>query len=562
MGPLFEPRPHDVAGLLDCPPTLPAVIRRGAQRFGDLNFLRGPDGSLSYAETDAASSRLARALLAAGVGKGTRVGIMMPNGANWVIAWFAVSRIGAVAVALSTLFQRREVDWALRHNDIDTLLVAAQSGIADYQILLQEALPALASFDGQHPLILPSHPYLRRVVVWGGVPSPWAISADRFLAAIECRPEFSDALVSAVEGNVAPADDLIVICTSGTTAEPKAVISTHGAAIRSTWAFHSYFGYQRGERTYGGMPFFWVGGILCGIMPAFYVGASLSFPRTLSGDDLLDMLIEQEITALYMIPGQLHAAQSAAKLRGIDISGVRPALRPWRHGSLAVPSREDFPGGSLGMTETFGTHSSEAQDRPAQPGKAGNWGRGLPGAERRIVAPATGEPLPAGREGELQVRGLNLMRGYVKVERHEVLTSDGWFPTGDKAMIDEDGFLYFYGRASEMIKTSGANVAPREVEAMLMAFPEIREAIVFGLPDPSRGEIVAAAIVPEEGFNVDINALRLKALTEISSYKVPKVIVPMAHDAIPRTQGSAKPRKGELRTMVREMLSRDAAQQF
>src|SRR6202012_2125306 len=153
----------------------------------------------------------------------------------------------------------------------------------------------------------------------------------------------------------------------------------------------------------------------------------------------------------------------------------------------------------------------------------------------RIVDPETGAVLGTGQEGELQLRGSTLMRGYYKRELSQVFTTDGFFATGDKCLIDEDDYLFFRGRLNEMIKTSGANVAPREVEVVLNSFPEVRESIVFGVPDARRGQAVVAVIVAEEGAAVDEDALRGKVRAEISSYKAPSLIVVMDAADIPRT---------------------------
>jgi acyl-CoA synthetase (AMP-forming)/AMP-acid ligase II len=194
------------------------------------------------------------------------------------------------------------------------------------------------------------------------------------------------------------------------------------------------------------------------------------------------------------------------------------------------------------MTETFGTHSSESEFAAAPPGMAGGRGRSMPGIERRIVSVETGEVLGPGEEGELQVRGPNLMRGYLKREREEVFTPDGFFATGDRCSIDADGCLWFNGRVKELIKCAGANVSPLEVEAVLVSYPEVREALVFGLPDPGRGQAVAAAIVPEPGSVFDAEALRRRLKGDLSAYKVPTIYVELAPEDVPRTD-TGKPKK-------------------
>jgi acyl-CoA synthetase (AMP-forming)/AMP-acid ligase II len=546
-----EPRPHEVVGEIDFVPTLPNALRRGVEKYGELLYMVDGQRRITFAEADRQSAALARGFLAMGLGRGSRVAIQMPNNADWVLCFFALARIGALAVAFSTLYQRREVAWALRHNDIDTLLVSGRYMSHDYQARLEEAAPGLTGQSRDRPFYLKSAPYLRRVIVWGDEIRPWAMKGpDAVLARAAATPEVDAVLLAEVEATITPADDLIVICTSGTTAEPKAVIETHGQGLRNTWNFWPYTGFGRGDMVYDSLAFFWIGGLLRGIMPALFGGACMVLPRSPSGEDVLDAIVEEKVSIIYPARNT-HGLRAAIARRQPDLSFVRQGLGP----PLARHTREVIPpdqriGGSLGMTETFGTHSTDALDLPAPPGKATNWGRPQPGVERRIVSLETGEVLPPGQVGELQLRGPTLMRGYLKRERHETFTADGFFRTGDRCMIDADDFLFFYGRANELIKTAGANVAPAEVEAVLITFPEIREAIVFGVPDAERGEAVAAVIVPEDGREVDPAELRRKVREEISSYKVPQVIVTMAYDEVPRTDAAGKPRKVVLKEMV------------
>jgi len=553
--PLIDlPPPHAELGPIDFTPTIPNAIRRATEKFADLTYLLDDERSLSFAEVDRITARMARGLIAMGAGKGSRIAIMMPNCTDWVLAFLAVARIGGLAVGFSSLFQRREIAWALKHNDIDTLLVSATYGNADYQARLEDAVPGLAEQQAGEPFYLESAPYLRRILVWGEALRPWAMKGpDRLLAAADAAPQVSDAVLRAIEDAVTPACEMVTICTSGTTAEPKAAVHTHGAGLRNVWNYSPWAFLEPGERYYNGLAYFWVGGFLRGIFPGLFHGACIVHPKSLSGDDLLDAFVDHRVTNVYFGGAQRHGLLAAAARRGVDLSFIRHGIEPTPHRSGGVIPPAQRVGGSLGMTETFGTHSSDAIDLPAPEGKAGNWGRPLPDVERRIVSLETGEPLPPGEVGELHLRGKNMMRGYHKRERHEAFDPDGWFRTGDRCMIDADDFLFFYGRANDMIKTAGANVAPAEVEAVLIGLPQVREAIVLGVPDEIRGEAVAAVIVPEDGHAIDPEDLRRKVRAELSSYKAPQIVVPMAFEDVPRTDAAGKPKRAELRAMISAM---------
>lgn len=546
-------------------PTLPNVIRDVTQKFGERVFAIQGEQRLSYAELDAQSAHLARGLLALGVGKGTRIGLMMPNDLDWPQAFFAAARIGAFTVGLSTLFQAREIAWALERADIDTLLVTGRYLHNDYLDRLEHALPELKEQTGPQ-LFMRSHPYLRRIVVWGDVADikqrPWALHGpDALHAAAAARPQIDADYLRRVEDQVAPADWVIGICTSGSTAEPKIVVHTHGSMVRTTHAFQPYRPMTAADRNYPGMPFFWIGGLNDNLFPVLYAGATMVLSTTPRADDVLDAVLAHGVTRISVWPPQKVALLERAKARGIDLSHIRFAqMDPKYPDGTPIPAAKRRAS-LLGMTETFGPHSVGLLGEEVPPELAGSWGHVFEGVERVVVDPArvrdvTRQPLAAGEKGELLVRGFSLMDGYYKRERGEVFTADGWFPTGDLVHINADGTSFFHGRHSEMIKTGGANVAPREVEDALQRLPGVREATVFGCPDEVKGEVVVAVVVAREGADVDPAQLIATLRGEISAYKVPQKIFVMAHDDIPRTD-SGKPKKNLLKDMV---LQQQAAQ--
>lgn len=535
-------------------PTLPEAIKAAARAYEDREYIVLGERRVTFRQAERESAALALGLLALGVGKGSRVGLLMPNTPDWPVCWFGAARAGALTVALSTFFQTAELSWALRHNDIDTLLISARYLKNDYLERLERAVPGLAE-QTDPDLYLPSHPYLRRIVVWGDCDRAWAMKGpDALLAAAAARPQLDEAFLIAVEAEIAPADSLITICTSGSTAEPKAVVHTHGTATRATFQFLPYYDFRLEDRHYSGHPFFWIGGLNVNLLPVLYTGGCQVCAPSPTPDAIAEVAERERVTRLSLWPVQAADIAAAAKQHSRDLSAVRIGLgEPTDEAGQVIPRAQRY-GGVFGMTESFGMHSLEKLDRPAPPGKAGSQGRTLPGVERRIVDRDTGEAAPAGEVGELHLRGHTLMQGYYKREREEVFGPDGFFATGDLCREDEEGYLYFAGRASQMIKTSGANVSPREVEVALMRHPQVREAFVFGMPDDLRGEVVTAVLVPAAGAEIDVPTLLAQLRHEISPYKAPKAAFVIEHDAVPRTH-SDKVDKSRLKEMVgREML--------
>jgi acyl-CoA synthetase (AMP-forming)/AMP-acid ligase II len=530
-------------------PAIPNLLAYARETHPDRDFLVLGDQRLTYAEADRRSAELAKGLLALGVSKGTRVGVLMANEPDWVLAFLACGRIGAWVVTLSTFYQPPELAWGLRHNDIQVLLTAGRYLKSDYVERLERALPGLA--DSASPdLMLAEAPYLRRIVVWGDCDRAWAMHGpDALLAAAAAKPGVNDALLANVEAAVKPADALVTICTSGTTAEPKAVAHSHGSALRASYQFLDYYDFQAFDRIYPGMPFFWVGGLNSHLLPAMYKGACLCFAATPDPHDVIAMAKQENVTIMLQWATQMARMEQVLAATGETLPKVRLGIGPPKdlHGQVIPPDRR--AGGALGMTESFGMHGFSRMDTPMPVGKGGSNGRKLPAMERIIVDPETGEVQPPGQPGEVWLRGPHMMIGYYGKERWEAFTRDGWFPTGDLATIDEEGFLWFHSRMGEMIKTTGANVAPPEVEAALARCPGVREAIVFGVPDEARGEAVVAVVSPTHGDTVTPEALTAALREMISPYKLPREIAIMSFEEIPRT-AAGKP----IKTRLREML--------
>jgi acyl-CoA synthetase (AMP-forming)/AMP-acid ligase II len=537
----------------DYPPTLPNMIARVVTRFPQNSFLVEPERRATFLEVDERSSRLALGLLALGVGKASRVSIVMPNGIDWAECWWAAARIGAFTLPFSTFFRPRELGWGLAKGDVDTLLIHASYLNNNFIQRLEEAIPELAQ-QTAGKLFLRSHPYLRRIVVWGGgkpllpdTAPAWALAGpDALLAAAAEDSRFDRDLLARVEAEVRPSDLLVGICTSGSTAEPKIVMHTHGSAIRLSHVLRQILQVRSNDRTYTGMPFFWLGGLNFNLLQCMFDGGAMVLSPTPRAEDVLDTLVRERVTRVTLWPAQTAALVEAARVRGIDLSFVERGLYPPKDAQgREIPLAHRCPG-QLGMTESFGPHGMERPNTILPPEHRGSIGHPVEGIERRVVDPDTGRVLPPNEVGELQIRGFSMMDGYYKRERADVFLPDQWFATGDLVRLDEAGYVYFHSRHSEMIKTSGANVAPAEVEALLQTYADVQEAIVFGLPDEVKGERVAAVVVPKEGRSLDAQNLMARLRADLSAYKVPAELHVLPFADIPRTD-AGKAKKGVLK---------------
>lgn len=534
--------------------TVPAWLRGLAARHGPRELIVAEGRRLSYAEAEAASARLARGLLAAGAGKGTRVGLCFPNGPEWVVGWLAAARIGAIVVPINTFFQARELAWQLRHADVSILLTAARLLGNDYLARLEEAAPELANARAG-ALRLPSLPYLRAVYAWGGTDRPWARSGER-LAEGPDDPAVDDAFLAAVEAQVAPADPMLILYSSGSTGDPKGAVHGHGSVLRHSLALARVRGVRPDDRIWSPMPFFWVGGLVFALLGAMHHGACLLAEERFDPGRTLAMLEAERATAAVGWPHFGKALIEHPDHPRRDLSALRAGNLPGLLPPEVCPADPELRPNGLGMTETCGPHTYTGE-RPMPEALRGAFGTAIGGYEHRIVDPDSGAVLERGASGEICVRGPALMQGLYKREREQVFDRDGFYHTGDLGRFTPDGMLYFEGRRGEMIKTGGANVTPSEVESVLAGLPEVREAFVVGVADARRGEAVAAVVVPEAGAVLEADAVRAHARAQLAAYKVPRHLVVAAHDELPFT-ATGKIDKRRLREWLEERLAAGA----
>jgi acyl-CoA synthetase (AMP-forming)/AMP-acid ligase II len=538
----------------DWTPALPVFLRRVAQRFGEKELVVLGERRLTYAAAERESAVLARGLLAAGVGKSTRVALLQPNGPDWALGWLAAARIGALVVPLNAFQPPRELGWALRHADVHTLLMAARLARHDTLERLEAAAPELREAKGE-PLYLRRLPHLRAVRVWGGCDRAFASDGPAGLAALaDAHPAIDAGFLAEVESSVTPADPMLIIYSSGSAAEPKGAVHTHGAVLRHAHNLNRFRDVRPDDRIYNAMPFFWVGGLVFGLVSAMHVGATLICEEGFEPARTLDLLERERVTIFAGWPHHAKAVAGHPSLPARDLSRVRAGnlfdLLPGR-----PPVDPELRPNALGMTETCGPHTIDRMDVQLPERLRGSFGRSVPGLEHKIIDPETGAEVAPGELGEICVRGYSLMQGLYKQEREETFDRDGFYHTGDAGWFDAEGHLHFAARLREMIKTGGANVAPPEVEAVLATLPGVCEAHVVGVPHPTRGQEVAAVIVPADGASPGADALRERAKAELSAYKVPRHWLFAAAAELPFTD-SGKLDRRRLGAWVADRLAR------
>jgi acyl-CoA synthetase (AMP-forming)/AMP-acid ligase II len=513
-----------VPTFFDFEPTLPALWERCVQRHGSDDLAITDDGRhVTYAEFDAASRRLAAELLEVGVGKGTRVAILLPQAPEWIVAYLAVGRIGAIAVTVSTFAKPYELTKILGHADPSVLITVPALLGTDVVANLETALPGLAGHAGGAPLRLADAPYLRTVVMLGPSGASWARQHDPWAAPPSTFPA---EVLAAAERSVHPADMLLIVYTSGTTSEPKGVFHTHGGIVRHGENLRRMGAAIEGDRTYAGMPFFWVGGVSYTLGPTLHAGATLLLQERFEPTSTLQFMAREKATNITGWSTVLLGIVNHPDRASFDLTSMRP-------GTPITGAPGMRPRSGLGMTETAASYLYFAPGPEPYTSNRHASGDVMEGFEVRILG-RDGRVLGQDEEGDICVRGYSVTPGMVRRERHDVFDEDGWFNTGDRGWIDAAGTVYFTGRATDMIKTKGSNVAPPEVEAVLATHPDVATATVVGLADDELGQQVAAVVSVRAGHNHPAgDELRAWVKERLASYKVPRTVLVVDESEVP-----------------------------
>ena len=500
--------------------TIDHLVRMRAAQHADKPMVIDPAARISYRELESTTKDLAAAFIEAGVGKGTRVGLIMPNNARWVQVAVALTRIGAVLVPLSTLLAAGELVAQLRAASVQFLVSVREFRGHRY----------LDDVQSVPPLELPA---LRQV---------WTVDQLDDLPASERTRGIVDALCD----TVTEADPLFIVFTSGSSGPPKGVIHSHGSALGAVRSGLAARCITSDTRLYLPMPFFWVGGLGSGILSALLAGATLVTEEVPRPETTLRLLQSERVTLFRGWPDQAEALARHAGPAGVDLS----ALRPGSLDALLPADQRAQPGARanlFGMTEAFGPYCGYPADTDMPPAAWGSCGKPFPGMEVRIADPETGDPVATGTVGMIQIRGPHTLRGICRRAREDVFTTEGFYSTGDLGHLDADGFLFYHGRSDDMFKVSGATVYPSEVERALRSITDVDNAYVTNVAGTA-GERVGAAVVCR---GLTAEQLHASARKLLSAFKVPTVwLLLESDDDLPRgATGKVDTRR------LREMLA-------
>jgi len=534
--------------------TLPGFLREVTARHPAREALvfHHPDGRIerwSYAELWDRAVTVARALAALGVGKDTRVGILMTNRPEFVAAAFGVGLAGGVAVTLSTFSTAPELRDLLQISAISVLLFERQVLKKDFGALLLELEPQFATAQPGE-LRATAFPYLRYAAGVGadarGAIEDW----NGFLArGAGVAPGYIEARAATVR----PADTGVLFFSSGSTGKPKGIFNAHRGVAIQCWRWRHILKLGDDVRSWTANGFFWSGNFASVLGATLAAGGSIVLQPTFDPPEALRLMEAERVTRPFAWPHQYEQLAAAPNFASANLSSFRYVDYQNRLGQHpTVKSTWSEPHSCFGITEGFTIVSAYPSTTPREITRDSH-GLALPGNTLKIVDPLSGATVRRGERGEIAVKGPTLMLGYLGIPLDETLDAEGFYRTGDGGYLDADGRLFWEGRLNDIIKTGGANVSPLEVDGVLAACPGVKVARTVGVPHETLGEMIVACVVPQAGATLREDAIREFAKSRLASYKVPRRVVFVDESDLSLT-GSAKVKLDALRKLASARL--------
>ncbi len=508
--------------------SLAPLIEQRAQEHPARVLATNGERTWTYQQVDADASSLAAAFSELGLGTGDRIAVNLPNGVEWIIATLAAAKLGAVVVPVSPQLSIHDLRYQLRHAEASAVVTIEKWDGVDFLQRFEELLGDL--------------PDLQYVVTVG----------DEDLWYDDRIFQFED-LVSSGTGRSVPrpavyddAADLAVMYTSGTMGKPKGVPLSHRALVENAMRVAEILEISSTDRVLGAVPFFAIFGfgVMLGTMAR---GATIVLQPSFDPARALALIADTKVTVLHGVPTQYHLLMREESFDPSRLTSLRAGVIAGSSVDEALVRRVRRWCDVLvayGLTETGPvvtiTRVGDNDER-----RLSTVGCALPGVEIMAMDLITGELHGPEAVGEIAVRGSNLMRGYLRMpaETAKVMTSDGYFLTGDLGIIDEDGYVKIVGRRQETISRGGMQLYPRELEDRLRAHPAVDDVCVIGVPHDVMGELVCACIVPVEGAVITGGEIKRFAQETMAADKVPDFV--RFFDVFPMT-GSGKVRRREL----------------
>ena len=482
----------------------------------------------TYAELQSDVDRLARALLAAGVAKGDRVGIWAPNRSEWVLVQYATAKIGAILVNINPAYRAHELKYVLKQAGISYLFAVSEFKTSNYARMVQGVRRDC------HDLM---------DAIYFETPEWDALLAQ----ADEVTPQALADVQSGLNNN----DPINIQYTSGTTGFPKGATLSHRNILNNGFFVGETCRYTEQDRVCIPVPFYHCFGMVMGNLACTSHGACMVIPApAFDPAATLQATQDEKITSVYGVPTMFIAEWGLPNFADYDLSSVRTGIMagspcPAELMKKLIAAGIEQMTICYGMTETSPVSTQNRTDDTFEQ-KVGTVGRVMPHLEIKIVDPVTGETQPRGSSGEFMTKGYSVMLGYwEQPDKTAEAIEDGWMHTGDIGVMDDAGYVQISGRIKDMVIRGGENIYPREIEEFLHTHPDIVDAQVIGVPDEKYGEELCAWIRLRQGAEpITSESLKQFCSGQLAHYKIPRYVELV--DEFPMTV-TGKVRKVEMR---------------
>ncbi len=498
--------------------TLGEMLERSAGQFPDKTALVYKGLRISYRELNARANKLARALVALGIKAGEdKVGILLPNCTEFVISMFGVFKSGAAVVPLNILLKGDELAYIIDHSDSKIIITGPP-------------------YDQLLSLILPKLPQLKEVI---------SLSDEGDYLS------FSEILEQESGENYKPdiglEDIAAIYYTSGTTGLPKGAMLTHVNLLTNVVAIGNALNASRKDIPLCCVPMFHALAVTGTVLTPIFGGMTLVILDHFLPQPVLQTIQDEKVTIFVGVPTMYAILANMPNLSRYDLSSLRLCFCGGAPLTKAIVEKFEskFPAKiyeGYGLSET----SPLVSVNPLHKRKIGSIGKVVSRVEWKLVD-EKGQEVPPGEVGEIIVRGMNVMKGYYKdPEATRKAIRDGWLYTGDMGRMDSEGYVYIVDRKKDMIIVGGENVYPREIEEILSTYPGVLEVAVIGIPDPVKGEIPKAFVVPKPGARLEEQKLLAFCREKLAAFKAPRSVEIL--DELPKT-ATGKIWKRKLRDM-------------
>jgi fatty-acyl-CoA synthase len=508
--------------------TVGELLSAAAARYGDRTAYIYEGKRYAFREIETAAAALSSRLDGLGIAKGDRIAIIALNQIEWVIAFFAAAKIGAVIVGLNVRYREAELDYMLGDSMAKAVISLSEYGEFSYNSYFagrRDKLPHL-----RHHLFLDVSGESGRI----GFPA----DVDTRETALAPAP------------SVSPDDLLMIIYTSGTTGMPKGAGLSHRSSLLSAHAQARHIGVNQDDMIQLANPLNHVGGITCGILAFLMGGGCCELVPVFKADTVLEMMSRNPPTVIGGVPTMLTLLLMSPRIDELDLDRVRLIFTGGSNvdETLLLRLGEKLRNACLmnlyGLTEASGAIVMTPWDAQRDE-LLRSIGKPLEGAELKIVLP-DGNAAKPGEVGELWFRGLGVVRGYVGSRRDEgTFDGDGWLHTGDLGYVDERGYVYLLGRSKDMYIQGGFNVYPAEIENVISMHPDVVMVAGIGTPDPVLGEIGRYYVIRRPGSSLVEQDIVDYCRQRLADYKVPRQVV--FRESLPMTP-AGKIQKSALRT--------------